>query len=106
MAFYIILITTTFSCKISQSSSQDGKETIVNGIIKPLGISTFQYGSHVLIGSNDQILFVLRSETVELDQFIDQNVEIGVERIKGYPVDGGPIFMEVKWIKTKSKKSH
>ena len=47
------------------------------------------YGTHVISG------YALRSDLVSLDDFINRNVTITGYKIDGYPVDGGPAYIEV-----------
>ena len=49
------------------------------------------YGTHIISG------YALRSDLVNLDEFINRNVTISKSgyKIDGYPVDGGPVYIEV-----------
>ena len=47
------------------------------------------YGTHVISG------YALRSNTILLDNYINYNVTIVGYKIDGYPVDGGPDYIEV-----------
>ena len=79
------------------SSGKTGNEEKYSGIIKPAGITIYQYGTHRLETQND--LYALRSDTVNLTEYEDQEVEITATRIAGYPVDGGPVFLLVTKVK-------
>ncbi|GAA4311280.1 hypothetical protein GCM10023115_33140 [Pontixanthobacter gangjinensis] len=68
-----------------------------SGIIKPAGITTYQYGTHRL--ETKGAFYALRSDSIDLEQYEDQKVKITATRIKGYPVDGGPVFLEVTKVK-------
>ncbi|MBN2668004.1 MAG: hypothetical protein JXR60_02145 [Bacteroidales bacterium] len=81
----------------STTSEQSSTSKIYSGTIHKQGITTYQYGSHVL--KTDQGVFALRSKE-NLDAYIDKVVEITATEIKGYPVSGGPIYLEVISIKS------
>ncbi|NME72304.1 hypothetical protein [Flammeovirga aprica] len=79
-----------FSCAKNDMNS-DGIE--LTGVIKEQGITTYQYGTHTLSG------YALRSTAVNLNDYIDKTVTIIGHKVEGYPVDGGPDFIEVEKIK-------
>ena len=87
---------------ISACSKEDGlgDKVTETGTIKLLEASTFQYGSHILVDSQYNMLYALRSDKLNLNNYNDQNVKIVGNLIEGYPVDGGPDFVEVKAIET------
>tara|TARA_B100000497_G_C7379300_1_gene243207 strand:+ start:384 stop:542 length:159 start_codon:yes stop_codon:yes gene_type:complete len=51
------------------------------------------YGTHVIED------YALRSNIVDLNNYINQDVVIIGYKIDGYPVDGGPDYIEVQEIK-------
>jgi hypothetical protein len=63
------------------------------GTIQQLGISTFQYGTHVIAG------YALHSSAINLNDYIGQTVTVIGNLIDGFPVDGGPDYLEVEEIK-------
>ena len=65
----------------------------ITGEIQKQIITTYQYGSHTISG------YALRSSSVILDDYINQNITVVGYQIDGYPVDGGPQFIEVEKIK-------
>lgn len=65
----------------------------LTGTIQQQGITSYQYGTHTL--SNDNTFYALRSEAVNLDDYVDEEVTILAEKIEGYPVDGGPEYLLV-----------
>ena len=69
------------------------KKVEVNGTIQQLGMTTFQYGTHILAN------YALRSKAVDLDNYIGQTVTVVGHLIAGYPIEGGPDFLEVEEIK-------
>lgn len=79
-------------CLSAMSCNKDklGKQTIeFKGTILKQGITTYQYGTHTAS------TYALRSEELNLDDFLNQEVKIVGKKIEGYPVDGGPEYIEV-----------
>lgn len=71
----------------------------VSGTIQKQEMTTYQYGTHTISG------YALRSSSILLDDYIDQQATIVGKKIEGYPVDGGPDFLEVELIKNSSGRS-
>jgi|TARA_R100000935_G_scaffold26603_1_gene46542 hypothetical protein len=71
------------------------------GVLKVQGITTYQYGTHTLTNEND--VYALTSDTIILDDFDSEYVEITAKRVDGYPVENGPIYLNVKTIKIKNQ---
>jgi hypothetical protein len=69
------------------------------GIIQKQTATTYQYGTHVLVNDNGQTLFALESKKVNLDSYINQTVDIKGNKIQGYPITGGPEYIEVTKVK-------
>ncbi|MBJ10581.1 MAG: hypothetical protein CMP66_03870 [Flavobacteriales bacterium] len=61
----------------------------ITGILQKQGITYYMYGTHVIS------VYAIRSDLVNLDDFINRNVTIIGYKIDGYPVDGGPFYIEV-----------
>ena len=61
----------------------------ITGIIQKQGVTSYQYGTHIISE------YALRSNSVILDDFINYNATIIGYRIEGYPIDGGPVYIEV-----------
>lgn len=64
-------------------------EIVASGLLQEQGVTTYQYGTHTL-GS-----YALRSSSVNLDLYVNQQVTIRGQKVDGYPVDGGPELIEV-----------
>lgn len=86
---FALFAITTVSCKKETISSQ----LEITGTIAKTGITTYQYGSHTI--TDDNSFYALRSTAVNLDDYVGQEVTIFGEIVDGYPVDGGPDFIEV-----------
>ena len=80
----------SFSCEEDNEGTLSG-----TGIIEQHDATTFQYGTHTLESSDGTILYALRSSQIDLDTYIGQTVTIRGFQVAGYPVDGGPVFLEV-----------
>jgi hypothetical protein len=83
----MIICLSIISCKKNNVSIE------ITGIIQKQGITTYQYGTHTISG------YALRSSSLNLNDYINQNVTVVGHKIDGYPVDGGPDFIEVEEIK-------
>src|SRR5690606_5519344 len=68
----------------------------ITGIIEPVGITTCQYVTHTI--STDDEFYALRSEKIDLAKYEGKKITIMGEKIEGYPLDNGPVFVEVKEI--------
>lgn len=86
----IIICLSVISCD-KDDINTDNVE--ITGTILKQGITTYQYGSHTISG------YALRSSSITLDDYINQNVTVVGHKIDGYPVDGGPDYIEVEEIK-------
>lgn len=87
----------TLICFISISCDNNVKKNAnsieVSGVVQKQGMTTYQYGTHTI--SN----YAIRSNTIDLDNYIDKNVTVIGTKIEGYPIDGGPDYLEVEKIK-------
>ncbi|HSP83815.1 MAG TPA: hypothetical protein VLN72_08785 [Gillisia sp.] len=94
----LFFFTATCNNQTSNNKSMDATTSIeVEGTIEAIGMTSWQYGTHTL--TNDENFYALRSKTVKLDQYEGKTVTIVAQKIDGYPVDGGPEFLEVLSIK-------
>jgi hypothetical protein len=85
--FGLLIFLPTLSC------SKNKGEIKVSGTIQKQGITTYQYGTHTIA------TYALKSKSIDLDNYINQEVTIYGNKIEGYPVSGGPEFIEVTTIK-------
>jgi hypothetical protein len=67
------------------------------GIIKKQGATSYQYGTHTI--SNNSMFYALKSDTYNLDTYENQTITIIGETISGYPMDGGPYYLNVVEVK-------
>lgn len=94
---FLYFFTATCNNQQTQTSMNTKTNIEVEGKIEAIGMTSWQYGSHTL--TNDETFFALRSEKVDLKQYEGKNVRVTASKVDGYPVDGGPEFLEVLSIK-------
>lgn len=71
---------------------------MAEGTIQKAGITTYQYGTHILIDQSGDLLFALQSDTVALDDYVDERVTLQGVRVPSYQngaIEGGPDLLEV-----------
>lgn len=80
-------------------NSPEGQDDLLEltGTIEKTGITSYQYGSHTL--NNDDTFYALKSEKLDLDQYIGKEVKVSGSKIEGYPVDGGPDYILVEKVR-------
>lgn len=74
----------------------------LTGNLEPLGLTSFQYGSHQLISEDSS--FALRSSSIDLTKYEFKRVHIVGVKVDGYPIENGPLLIEIKSIKLTDKK--
>lgn len=72
----------------------DQNLVIVTGKLEALGMSTFQYGTHILNAGGTT--YALKSSKVDLKTYEGKDVVIKGLKVVGYPIDGGPEFLDVQ----------
>jgi hypothetical protein len=58
-------------------------------------MTSWMYGSHVLIGGEGKVLYALKSGGPDLGPWEGRRVRLHGEPVEGYPVDGGPSYLRV-----------
>jgi len=86
------------SCGNTSSNSTYGVTAV--GTIREQGITGYMYGTHILIDDTGHTLYALTSDTINLDNYIDKKVTVKGDLVNGYPVEGGPDYLNVKSIKS------
>ena len=66
------------------------------GLLKKAGVSSYMYGTHTI--STEGHTYAVRSTTINLNNYVNQNIKVKGEKIAGYPVDNGPEYIDVKAI--------
>ena len=90
----LCLIFIQTSCRSSKIEENSETENRYTGVIEPVGITTYQYGSHKL--KTESSFYALRSDSIDLGIYENQKVSILATKIEGYPVDGGPVYLNVE----------
>ncbi|EAP87653.1 MULTISPECIES: hypothetical protein [Croceibacter] len=98
---YVYVILLVLCCLGCKSTKVAPETSTYEGVLKVQGITTYQYGTHTLTNEND--VYALTSDTIILDDFDSEYVEITAKRVDGYPVENGPIYLNVKTIKIKNQ---
>jgi hypothetical protein len=99
LALYACKSTTPGSSTTTSSSSttveNKSKGVSASGIIQLQGITTYQYGTHVLLDVNGNTLYALKSDILKLNNYLGKKVELQGMPVEGYPLEGGPDYLEV-----------
>lgn len=77
------------------STTAPGARVTASGIIRSRGFTTYMYGTHVLVDGNGHTLYALKSDHIDLGRYIGKEVTVSGELIRGYPLDGGPKYINV-----------
>ncbi|GAB3922296.1 hypothetical protein [Mucilaginibacter myungsuensis] len=86
-------------CKKDTTEQQPAGTVMITGVLEVQGPTTYQYGTHTIgIGNRT---FSLRSSTVKLEAYNDKTVTITGKRVNGYPVEGGPVLLEVSSVRAR-----
>lgn len=81
----------------SFKDSNTAKQATATGTIQKIGMTTFQYGTHLLKTENKT--YALRSDAIKLDEYLNKKVTVKGKKVKGYPLEGGPELLDVYLIK-------
>ncbi len=90
---FSVIIIFAASC----GSANQNKEEIYSGTVHAAGITSYQYGTHTLETENES--FALKSDSIDLTRYEQKKVKIIANKIEGYPVDNGPVYLNVISIK-------
>lgn len=91
--------TTTLPAEQTTDNNKPSVGVQAKGMILQQGITTYQYGTHVLNDKDGKTTYALKSETLKLDNYIGKTVELEGIPVEGYPIEGGPEYLEVTKIK-------
>jgi hypothetical protein len=69
------------------------------GFIKTSGITSFNYGSHVLVSETGDIIYALESHLIDLSEHTKGEMRITGKLNPDYPVDGGPELIMVSEVR-------
>lgn len=91
LSFSVGLCLILFSATCQNSVPQGFVE--LSGTIEERGITSYQYGTHIL--ENEKSFYAIKSEHIDLSNYLGETITVKAEKIEGYPVDGGPEYYEV-----------
>ncbi len=77
----------------TDKKKQGEKKIIISGMLKDLEATTWTYGTHAITKEN-QLIYALKSEKNNLDDYIGEKVKIGGLKIHS-GLDGGPPLVRV-----------
>lgn len=81
----------TIACNQTKSTTTNPME--ITGTIQEQGMTSYQYGTHTL--TNSETFYAVKSDSIDLNNYLNQEVTITAEKVEGYPVDGGPEYLRV-----------
>lgn len=108
--FYFFLFGSMFlfftaTCGSISEGEDESASAVVNensmkitGTIQEQGMTSYQYGTHTITAANDEF-YALKSDSVNLDDYLNEEVTIVAQKIEGYPLSGGPDYMLVLEVK-------
>ena len=65
----------------------------LEGTLESPDLTSYQYGSHQLTSTDS--VYALRSSSLDLGKFENKEVNIFGQFVDGYPLEGGPVLIEV-----------
>ena len=80
-----------FSCQ----EKEDKGLLEFSGLLVRQGVTTYQYGSHILLSADSVSAWVLTSSVVDLEPYVGTDVTVEGLWREGYPIEGGPVLLEV-----------
>jgi ABC-type metal ion transport system substrate-binding protein len=95
--YFLIIISLSLLICTSGCKKEKSEQIEVTGTVKIRGITTYQYGTHTI--SNNSAYYALKSDIYNLDDYVNQNVTVIGETITGYPLSGGPYYLNVIEVK-------
>lgn len=96
-AIFLSLVTGLVFLNATCDRQNLNEQMQLTGTIVSQGITSYQYGTHTL--NTEEEFYALKSEKLDLDEFIGKEVSISGSKIEGYPVDGGPLYILVTNVK-------
>jgi hypothetical protein len=77
------------------------------GTITRPEVTTYMYGTHALVeAGSKRTSYALSSKTIDLDRYVGRYVHVSGSQVPGYPVDGGPPYLEVFKVDYKGAEIH
>ncbi|HET6224902.1 MAG TPA: hypothetical protein VFF27_01395 [Bacteroidia bacterium] len=80
---------------VTETPRKQGAAISANGVLQPQGTTTYQYGSFILIDDTGKTIYALKSEVVQLLNYVGKRVTVEGMLVEGYPIEGGPPYLDV-----------
>lgn len=93
MERYLLILIIASLAACSKDDDTTSLQLQVTGVIHGQGVTTYQYGTHAI--SNSNVVYALKSDNINLDNYLFQTVTITGVKVSGYPVDNGPEYINV-----------
>ncbi|WP_029034531.1 hypothetical protein [Salinimicrobium terrae] len=97
----LTLLFFTQTCSYTTNGEDESRSAVIKektmeitGTIQEQGMTSYQYGTHTIETENEEF-YALKSEAVDLDDYVNEEVTIVAEKIEGYPLSGGPDYLLV-----------
>lgn len=77
------------------------QESVATGTIEEAGVTTYMYGTHVIVDEQTGTFYALGSDVVDLDAYTGQRGTVYGTLVPGYEygqVEGGPPLVNVTWV--------
>ena len=78
-----------------QQGQAHTQRVTATGIVRPQGVTSYMYGTHVLVSDSGRTLYALKSNSINLDDYIGKKVTVSGAPVSGYPIEGGPDYIDV-----------
>lgn len=95
----MLMVGLAFASCSTRNVSDNQNLIKLSGKIEKLEVSGFGYGSH-LINSGGK-MFALTSKSIDLNKFAGKAVVAKGKKIDGYPLEGGPDYIEILEVNSK-----
>lgn len=112
----LAIMSLTFLCPIASAADQDPqlistppedtrKTTEARGTIESLEgrMTVWMYGTHTLVDSNGEVMFALKSDSVDLDTYTGEEVYVAGTKVHD-GVDTGPPLLNVEKVTEASER--
>jgi hypothetical protein len=90
--FLLLLIIAVFSLSACHKSSGTGNIITASGILQKQGNTTYQYGTHILTDSQGNTTRVLKSKTINLDNYVGKQVIVTAQDVGPTPENGPKLY--------------
>ena len=96
---FLLLIGSAIAGCSMKKKVGDKSLLILNGKLEKIGMTTFQYGTHIL--TVDSKTYALKSSKINLDTYAGKEVTVKGTKVDGYPIENGPDLIEVEEVISK-----